>query len=319
MGIKHATTKVPGDRLFAVADWNAEHVPTGLVSWDPAYAGGKISFTQPAIPTAHGLLIENNSAAATYRGIQCNNNSTGYGAVFHNVSTGYGLMVDTLSTGIAAWFGNAGTAGSKALVVQNYSSGLGLQVVGTAASTGKMIDISNSGTGDDIESTTGKWKITKEGTLSFYPTGSTRWINLSRPNPAGLYSGDIAWQTAGVDRWILRLDNDPETGGNAGSTLDLMRRNDAGGSLGSVIIAKRQTGDLYLCSGGGYVGIGITTPTATMDLLGSTGYNQLRLRTSYTPTGTGDTNGNTGDLAWDANYIYVKTAAGWKRAALSTF
>ncbi len=33
----------------------------------------------------------------------------------------------------------------------------------------------------------------------------------------------------------------------------------------------------------------------------------------------GDPNGNIGDIAWSNDYFYVKTAAGWKRAALSTF
>jgi hypothetical protein len=69
----------------------------------------------------------------------------------------------------------------------------------------------------------------------------------------------------------------------------------------------------------GNVGIRTTTPTGLLDVKGSTGYNQLRMETSYTPTGTGDTNGNTGDLAWDSSYVYLKTGAGWKRAALSTF
>jgi len=65
--------------------------------------------------------------------------------------------------------------------------------------------------------------------------------------------------------------------------------------------------------------IGTVTPTAKLDVVGTTGYNQVRMRTSYTPTGTADANGNVGDVAWDANYFYVKTAAGWKRAALGTW
>lgn len=67
------------------------------------------------------------------------------------------------------------------------------------------------------------------------------------------------------------------------------------------------------------IGIGTNGPTAKLDINGSTGYDQLRLRTNYTPTGTADANGNTGDFAWDDNFIYVKTSAGWKRSALSTF
>jgi hypothetical protein len=70
----------------------------------------------------------------------------------------------------------------------------------------------------------------------------------------------------------------------------------------------------------GNVGIATTSPTAKLHIQGTTGYNQLRLATSYTPTSSSDTNGNVGDVAWDDNFIYIKTSsAGWKRASLSTF
>jgi hypothetical protein len=69
----------------------------------------------------------------------------------------------------------------------------------------------------------------------------------------------------------------------------------------------------------GNIGVRTNAPTDLIDINGANGYSQLRLRTAYTPTGTADANGNTGDVSWDANYIYIKTAAGWKRSALSTF
>jgi len=62
-----------------------------------------------------------------------------------------------------------------------------------------------------------------------------------------------------------------------------------------------------------------TTPSARLTVVGASGYNQFNISTTYTPTGSADALGATGDIAWDANYIYIKTAAGWKRAALSTF
>ncbi len=67
------------------------------------------------------------------------------------------------------------------------------------------------------------------------------------------------------------------------------------------------------------VGIGTTSPTAALDVNGANGYDQIRMRTSFTPTGTADTNGNTGDIAWDDSYVYIKTSVGWKRTTLSTF
>ena len=47
-------------------------------------------------------------------------------------------------------------------------------------------------------------------------------------------------------------------------------------------------------------------------------YGRLNIST-YTPTSSSDALGASGDITWDANYIYIKTASGWKRAALSTF
>lgn len=79
------------------------------------------------------------------------------------------------------------------------------------------------------------------------------------------------------------------------------------------------TDELMRLTSAGNLGVGNAAPTARGDFSSSTGYNQLRLRTAYTPTSSADTNGNTGDVSWDANYIYIKTAAGWKRSALTTF
>ena len=69
----------------------------------------------------------------------------------------------------------------------------------------------------------------------------------------------------------------------------------------------------------GKVGIGTSGATAKLHVSSSSGYDQFRLENSYTPLGTNDPNGSTGNIAWDNNYIYIKTPAGWKRALLSTF
>ena len=46
---------------------------------------------------------------------------------------------------------------------------------------------------------------------------------------------------------------------------------------------------------------------------------QLRLRNTFTPSGTGDTAGLTGNICWDDSNLYIKTSAGWKRVGISTF
>lgn len=71
----------------------------------------------------------------------------------------------------------------------------------------------------------------------------------------------------------------------------------------------------------GFIGVGSgnTSPTSLVDISGDYGYRQLRLRTSYTPSGTADANGETGQIIWDTSWVYVKTSAGWKRASISTW
>lgn len=39
----------------------------------------------------------------------------------------------------------------------------------------------------------------------------------------------------------------------------------------------------------------------------------------YTPTSSSDSYGREGQIAYDDNYFYIKTSAGWKRISLSTF
>jgi hypothetical protein len=40
---------------------------------------------------------------------------------------------------------------------------------------------------------------------------------------------------------------------------------------------------------------------------------------SGTPTGSGDSAGNTGEMWYDASYLYIKTGSGWRRVAISSF
>ena len=65
----------------------------------------------------------------------------------------------------------------------------------------------------------------------------------------------------------------------------------------------------------GNVGIGTSSPTNLLDV----NADSVRVRTSQTPA-TSSASGNQGEIAWDANYIYVCTATNtWKRVAISTW
>ena len=79
------------------------------------------------------------------------------------------------------------------------------------------------------------------------------------------------------------------------------------------------TPDLYIQGSGttrGYVGINTDSPTNHLDISNQVGYKGFRIRRSYTPSSSGDTNGEVGTIIWDNNYIYVKTGGGWGRVQL---
>jgi len=111
----------------------------------------------------------------------------------------------------------------------------------------------------------------------------------------------------------LNILNFPSTGGAPGSGVDDHIRFYAGS------YASQANADIHIQGAGstrGYIGVGINSPTAKLDISGTTGYNQFRMRKSYTPTSTADTNGNVGDIAWDNSYLYIKTNTGWGRTLL---
>ena len=74
------------------------------------------------------------------------------------------------------------------------------------------------------------------------------------------------------------------------------------------------TGTVYLKSDG-KVGIGTTSPTAMLDVKSDI----IRLETAKTPASAGAT-GNTGDICWDANFLYICIGANqWRRIAHNTW
>ena len=67
--------------------------------------------------------------------------------------------------------------------------------------------------------------------------------------------------------------------------------------------------------GSGNVGIGTTSPTTLLDVNADT----VRVRTARTPASATAT-GATGEICWDASYIYVCTATNtWRRTAISSW
>ena len=65
----------------------------------------------------------------------------------------------------------------------------------------------------------------------------------------------------------------------------------------------------------GDLGVGTTAQTSKVHVDG-TAMRQLRMGTSGGPSSNTDTSGAIGDMAYDDNYFYIKTASGWGRVQL---
>ena len=142
------------------------------------------------------------------------------------------------------------------------------------------------------------------------------WIGIESPSEILNVSGNIAIERNGeffMNAWSRRPFRLFTENGDKGA-LTLERDGVTQVQLSS---DPSSIGDTFIGLNTN-VGIGTDSPSSKLDINWGSGYNQIRLRTSYTPSWTGDINGNTGDIARDDNYFYVKTSAWRKRSALSS-
>ena len=198
---------------------------------------------------------------------------------------------------------------------------------GSATATGGNVNISG-GTG----ATAGNVTINANGGKVIIGTGNTTTSALYIGENSG--NADIHIETGGTTRYIKIANSNGTNGSNlvvsAGdsndtfnaSSLYLKGGDSVGGDGGSLHIngglsVANVTSDIFIQEAGGRIGIGTGTSSSkvTIDYPADPAA-QLRLVQSFTPTSTNDTSGNEGDFAWDRDYIYVKTPAGWGRAAL---
>ena len=98
--------------------------------------------------------------------------------------------------------------------------------------------------------------------------------------PAGTVR-PLFWRTAGVARWRLGTDTEAESGDNFGASLRLDRYDDAGGLLGTLLVANRRAGTLdvngVLSMGGQRVLTQPTTDGLYVSVSGDAMYGPLRL------------------------------------------
>jgi len=125
---------------------------------------------------------------------------------------------------------------------------------------------------------------------------STGSVGIGTSNPASKLHVVGSFRQTGVTvpfEWTV----------NAGAT-DYLKLN-AVGFTDNLIVARSN----------GNVGIGTSSPTNLLDV----NADSIRVRTAQTPATAGAA-GNQGEIAWDADYIYVCVATNtWKRVAIATW
>jgi len=222
-------------------------------------------------------------------------------------STGQFLKTD--GGGIVSWseahgdFANGGEAGGAGRSLGNTDN----YDLGFLTNNVTRLNIKNDG------------GIRLDGNLGIFTDPASPGINKSiKLYDSEIYSNPYL-KISGHNTASIYLES-RRTGATSGKTWSIASGSGSDTDLDKFSIYNPDDGYCFTIRDGGNVGIGGTTnPTAKLDISSLTGYNQVRMRTSYTPTETGDTNGNTGDIAWDDDYVYIKTSTGWKRTSLSTF
>jgi len=248
------------------------------------------------------------------------------------ISTGVSGLGTGVTTALAV---NVGTAG--AFVVNG--GALGTPSSGTLTScTGLPISTGVSGLGTGVAtlltgtpSGTGGPVGTTSPTIS-NPTASTASTSSAALLLSGPTSGVDTLRIQGtttasyssigfIDSGNVQRGSFGYAGTTAGSFANTTFVNSASGVPLTLGTASTERMRINATSGG--VSIGTTTDAGATNLLVAgiitANGNQIRIATSQTPASAAAT-GTAGTICWDANYIYVCTAANtWKRTAIATW
>jgi hypothetical protein len=321
---------------------NANHAHTGTSSGGQLDHGAALTGLTDDDHTQYALLVGRAGGQTLIGGTAASNNlllqSTSHGTkgtvrVNENGSS-FGMGDGTnasVSISFASGRGYVGYNGSNDFVIQGGSSkGILFNVNNATFGSGNVASIDTSGNFNTIGTITQNSVavVTTTGTQTLTnKTLTTPTIGTSMIAPiiygSSSANGDIAIHgTSNGTKTTSYVQLNP-SGGDVvvgGTTTDYnFEIQDGGASTYRLTFNLNFSGTNYISS---YSTAPSTLTTAPLGIATSrlfvTG-GPLSTDYTLTPTGTADATGSTGDIAFDANYLYYKTGAGWKRAALSTW
>ena len=179
-------------------------------------------------------------------------------------------------------------------------------------------------TGSNLNSTSLRFQDTTGASRNAMFVSSSNWLTVGNTN----YEGVDLIKSARISGSLFDVNN---SSGSANQVLTstangITWATGGGGSVSGSQYAipyfssSTVLGDTtnYFEPSNGYTVFNGNTPRSVVDIAnGATPVEGLRIREPYTPTGNGDSSGFQGQITWDENYLYVKTASGgWKRVLL---
>jgi len=273
------TLSIAGSNL-SISSGNTVSLPTGLTSLN-GLTGGAQTFSTGTSGTDFSISSTTNTHTFNLPSASAANR----GALTSADWSVFNSKIAGSGTSgyLSKWSGGSVLSASG---VYDNSGAIG---IGTATTSGRLRVVDNGASGNYV--------------IEVHTDDQIPWV-------AAFFNDTYSSSIPGLEYFIFNNGSFAMGTGAAGKAFSIYQ------GYGNNRLTIQADGNFYFQKN---IGALTSNPSSAVDITGATGYTQLRIRTSYTPTGSADALGSTGDTAWDANYFYIKTAAGWKRAALSTF
>ena len=191
------------------------------------------------------------------------------------------------------------------------TSGTGLGVNAASGFAGNLLDLQLNGTSRAIVTGAGRVGIGTTSPAEALQVAGNIQIQANGYVNAGSSGGEISLFSGGTLVGSNRGGQIDLVGGNASSDAGAIRFRTGTGTGGTAQSERARIDS----SGRLLVGTASDSGGALFQVNG----DRIRVGTAKTPATSGAT-GTTGEIAWDADYIYICTATNtWKRAAISTW
>lgn len=300
--------------IFNIADgsFTATQVPTTNTAFDTRwfvdnFGNLGIGTTTPNfVDDVEAKIVAIDGGTEGYAYLGLGTHSTGVndrvgGLMFFNISQGgvdhrtaaiFSFIDGSLGTGDLEFFTSFNNVGPVFAGSINHTGDWGIGIHG---GTGVRLQIRSA---DNTSATfIQSWSDGNDVQVGYYRSDGRLQIGNGLPGVAGLNVG-----TSNPADFQVGLDG--KIASYAGTSI--------GGTMpnGALIIGNNSTGKMDLATLTAGSGLHVTNSTGTIT---------LSVTTAFTPSSSADSSGTTGDITYDASFLYIKTGSGWRKVAIASF